>query len=88
MAGSLGKEIYIKEKMSPPTVPEIKAVYDMLQKLAIDVVVHPKAYLDKTLSNKATYAILLITGGIQVAGAFALGEIIGRFHIYGYKKNH
>lgn len=85
----LGKYMWVKEGMSPPTVETFKKVYtqDFVNYYAKfkQYCEQPRQAIPKILAlGKNDY----IRGGaavVQVLGFFSLGEIIGRRHVYGYK---
>lgn len=84
----LGKQIYVKEGYAPPSLAEFQNVYKQLFALGKTQFTkyseNPKALLD--VYNAITRQHVLKYGaiGVQFAGLFALGEMIGRRHIVDY----
>lgn len=88
VVGELGKQVYIKEGMAPPTGAQFQAVFQTLKSLGCKVMKSPKQYLDQFQANSMDYSIRFLVGAVQVVGIFSLGEMIGRRHIVGYKYHH
>lgn len=91
VAGELAKYVWLKEGMSPPSSAELQKVFTSdlkaLYAQALESSRNPAkvaAYVRGFKSDD------YIRGGaivVQLLGIFALGEIIGRRHVYGYKKH-
>lgn len=88
VTAELGKYVWVKEGLAPPTLQQFKQVFtvDLLKAFKSVKSTAPQQYLDIVKGwNKDAY----VKGGaavIQLLGLFSLGEIIGRRHIYGYAK--
>lgn len=84
VTGELAKQIYLKEKLSPPSIAEFQSVYQTLYKKALEYATKPKEVLSfaKNLSKNdfLNYGAI----GVQIVGLFSLGEIIGRRQLVGY----
>lgn len=88
VVGELGKQVYIKEGMAPPTGAQFQAVFQTLKTQGSKVMKSPKQYLDQFQANTMEHSIRFLVGAVQVVGIFSLGEMIGRRHIVGYKHHH
>lgn len=85
VTGQLAKQVYLKEKLSPPSIGEIQSVYQTLYTQALYYAQRPKDFI--AVLNKNVDKNTLINGGaylVQFAGLFALGEAIGRRKLVGY----
>jgi len=84
VTGELAKQVYLKEKLSPPSIADFQTVYQNLYKQALEFSNQPKQIL--TLAKNFGKTELLQYGslGIQLIGLFSLGEIVGRRQIVGY----
>jgi F-type H+-transporting ATPase subunit g len=85
VTGELAKQVYLKEKLSPPSISEIQSVYQTLYTQGLYYAQRPRDLI--AILNKSVDKNTLINGGayiIQFAGLFALGEAIGRRKIVGY----
>ncbi|CAG8672563.1 13534_t:CDS:1, partial [Cetraspora pellucida] len=71
----LAKEVYIKEGLRPPTISEISQAFSNLQSIRL------RDLMEIGLRDAARIAIR----SVEVFGFFALGEIIGRRSLIGYK---
>lgn len=85
VVAELGKQVYIKEGLAPPTGPQFKAVFESLKNLGLDAFKRPRHYLDTVQANSKEYSVKFLVGTVQVLGIFSLGEIIGRRKVIGYK---
>lgn len=83
----LAKQIYLKEKLSPPTLHEIQGVYDLILTKINYYGKHSSELGNLIKSFNQNDLILYGSYFIQLSGLFALGEIIGRRHIVGYAQN-
>lgn len=89
VAGELAKYIWLKEGLSPPTVAEVQKTFTTdLKALFTSALKNPKQ-INQLVEQSKNYTkddyIRFGAYGVQFLGLFALGEIIGRRHIYGYK---
>lgn len=88
VSAELAKQVYVKEGFAPPALGEFQTVYkDLFAKgrsLFKRWSEHPQEFVDfsKSFTKKDAYVYGAI--GVQFAGLFALGEIIGRRHIVDY----
>lgn len=87
----LGKYVWTKEALSPPTTQQLQKVFtqDLLTyvQCAKNTLAKPQTLVDRVSGLDKQK---LIKGGaalVQLLGLFSLGEIIGRRHIYGYKSH-
>ncbi|KAF5102335.1 hypothetical protein D0Z03_000430 [Geotrichum reessii] len=85
VVAELGKQIYIKEGLAPPTGPQFKAVFESLKTLGLDAFKRPQYYIEAVKANSSDYSVKFLVGAVQVLGIFSLGEIIGRRKIVGYR---
>ncbi|GMM51508.1 F1F0 ATP synthase subunit G [Starmerella bacillaris] len=91
VAGEIGKYVWQKEGMALPSLAEFQQSFTNAYKSTVDLGLafsqKPAAGLHYARNlKKDDY----IKGGavlIQLAGIFSIGEMIGRGHIYGYKKH-
>lgn len=85
VTGELAKQVYLKEKLSPPSVAEIQSVYQTLYTQGVYYAQRPLEFVN--VLSKSVDKNTLINGGaylVQFAGLFALGEAIGRRKLIGY----
>lgn len=89
VAGELAKYVWLKEGLSPPSVAEIQKTFTTdLKALLTSAFKNPKQlvqFAEQSKSYTKDDYIRYGAYGVQFLGLFALGEIIGRRHIYGYK---
>lgn len=89
VAGELAKYVWIKEGLSPPTAAEFQKVFTTDLKsfyaCALNSAKQPAKLLEQAKGYSSNDYIRFGALGVQLLGLFALGEIIGRRHIYGYK---
>jgi F-type H+-transporting ATPase subunit g len=86
----LGKHIWVKEGLSPPSIAQFQTTYQQILQNAIK---SGKKYVSDTkamsdLAGSITKSDVIKGGAyaVQFFGLFALGEMIGRRNIYGYPK--
>ena len=88
VVGEVAKQVYVKEGLQPPAFADVKSVYSTLFAKAVYYSKNTAEFTPilKNLNknNYITYGAI----GVQLAGLFNLGEIIGRRHIVGYKSHH
>ncbi|CAM9017539.1 hypothetical protein WICANDRAFT_28580 [Wickerhamomyces anomalus NRRL Y-366-8] len=86
VTGELAKQVYLKEKLSPPSIADFQSVYQKLYKQALELSTKPKEVL--TFAKGLNKNDLLNYGaiGVQIVGLFSLGEIIGRRQLVGYPR--
>ncbi|CAH7669123.1 mitochondrial ATP synthase g subunit-domain-containing protein [Phakopsora pachyrhizi] len=72
------KQVYIKENLAPPKLEQIKSSYQMLLQNAQSL-----NYWKQIISNGEWKRLTIY--GLEAAGIFSIGEMIGRRHIVGYK---
>ncbi|CAN3358146.1 ATP synthase subunit g, mitochondrial [Diutina catenulata] len=85
----LGKTVWKKEAMSPPTIEQFNQVYANAFKFLKNPQAQKQA-MDKAAAFKPTKDCLVKGGvyGIQLLAFFSIGEMIGRRSITGYPKAH
>lgn len=85
VGAELAKEVYAKEGLAPPSTAEVQQVYQQLWKQAQELpakrVEVYKYILDQGVELLAKKGAVY---GVQLAGLFAVGEMIGRWNISGY----
>ncbi|KAH3901788.1 related to ATP synthase subunit g, mitochondrial [Saccharomycodes ludwigii] len=86
VSAEVAKQVYIKEGLAPPTTTEFQSVFRKLYKEAIELTSKPKEALVLLKNVTGKDLIKYSAYGIQLAGLYNLGEIIGRRKIVGY--NH
>ena len=90
--GELAKYVWVKEGLSPPTAAEfqkafttdLKAFYQKALQYKNEAAKDPAKAVDTFQSFTSSDYIKGSAIVLQLLGIFALGEIIGRRHIYGY----
>ncbi|SCV04089.1 LAMI_0H13322g1_1 [Lachancea mirantina] len=84
VVGELSKQVYLKENLQPPSVNDFQTVYTKLYKRALGFATKPKSSLEflKTLGKNDL--VKYGSYGVQLAGLYSLGEIIGRRKVVGY----
>lgn len=87
VVGELGKQVYIKEGMAPPTSAQLKSVAELLQSQAKTAFTQPEKIVNTLKEKPLEYSVKFGIAAVQVFGLFSLGEIIGRRHVIGYKKH-
>lgn len=92
VTGELLKYVWVHEQMSPPTLQQVQRTFTTDAKALFEKAVEsskdPKALQAKVFSWSSKDYIAGGAAIVQLLGLFALGEIIGRRHIYGYKEHH
>lgn len=87
----LGKYIWTKEALSPPTTQQIQKVFtqDLLSyvQCARTTFAKPQMLIDRVSGLDKQKVLKGSAIAVQLLGLFSLGEIIGRRHIYGYKSH-
>ncbi|ANB13808.1 F1F0 ATP synthase subunit g [Sugiyamaella lignohabitans] len=92
VVAELGKHIYVKEGLSPPSGTQFQSVYKNLWQQILTQSKHfanSPAQLVDTVTGVSRQQV--VAGGaylVQFAGLFALGEIIGRRNVFGYPHHH
>ncbi|KAK9457330.1 mitochondrial ATP synthase g subunit-domain-containing protein [Dipodascopsis uninucleata] len=84
VTAEVGKQIYLKEGLAPPTVAQFQSTFTSLYSSALPYIFSPEKALGLLKSINTTSVIKYSCYGIQVLGAFSLGEIIGRRKVVGY----
>ena len=77
----VAKTIYEKEKMSPPSVKELGDAVNGFMTVGKQAVRMVKS---KELPQ-SSQVVSAARVGVELLGFFTIGEIIGRWHIVGYK---
>ncbi|CCH40884.1 ATP synthase subunit g, mitochondrial [Wickerhamomyces ciferrii] len=84
VTGELAKQVYLKEKLSPPSIADFQTVYTTLYKQVLQLSTKPKEVLSFAKNFGKNEALNYGSLAIQLLGLFSLGEIIGRRQIVGY----
>ncbi|SCU89363.1 LAFA_0E17502g1_1 [Lachancea sp. 'fantastica'] len=84
VVGELSKQVYLKEKLQPPSVGEFQSVYTSLYKQAVSMALKPKQSLSLFKNVQKDDLIKYGAYGVQLAGLYSLGEVIGRRKVVGY----
>ncbi|SCU99983.1 LANO_0F04632g1_1 [Lachancea nothofagi CBS 11611] len=84
VVGELSKQVYLKEGMQPPSVSDFQSVYTKLYKQALSVALKPKQSLSMFKNVQKDDVVKYGAYGIQLAGLYSLGEVIGRRKVVGY----
>ena len=85
VTAELSKQVYSKEKLQPPTLQDFKTVYSQIWKCGLERVTSPKAAANCISSAPMDVYLKCGAYGIQILGCFALGEVIGRRKLVGYR---
>lgn len=84
VVGELSKQVYLKEGLQPPAVSDFKTVYTNLYKQALGLALKPKQSLSIFKNVQKDDVVKYGAYGIQLAGLYSLGEVIGRRKVVGY----
>ncbi|KAI5949730.1 ATP20 [Candida theae] len=87
VGAELSKTIYQKEGLAPPSIKQFETVYQNAFKWLKNPAEQQKV-IEQVKSYKPNVQDAVKYGvyGIQLAGFFAVGEIVGRRRIFGYPK--
>ncbi|KAG5420733.1 ATP20 [Candida metapsilosis] len=87
VGAELSKTVYQKEGLAPPSVKQFETVYQNAFKWLKNPAEQQK-FVEQAKAYKPTSQDAVKYGvyGIQLAGFFAVGEIVGRRRIFGYPK--
>ncbi|CAK7894380.1 ATP synthase subunit g, mitochondrial [[Candida] anglica] len=85
VGAEVGKVIYKKEGLAPPTTKEFETVFQNAVKF-LKSGEQQKQFLEKAAAFKPTKECAVKAGiyGTQLLAFFSVGEIIGRRHVFGY----
>ncbi|SCZ93680.1 BZ3500_MvSof-1268-A1-R1_Chr6-3g08817 [Microbotryum saponariae] len=78
VAKEIVKQVYVKEKLAPPSLGQVTYVYQQFFNSARDVNYWQQLYKSGEWKRWAIYAV-------EAYGIFKIGEMIGRRHVVGYK---
>lgn len=84
VVGEVSKQVYLKEGLQPPSVADFQKVYTQLYKQALEFAFKPKQALSMFKNVQKNEVLRFGAYGVQLAGLFSLGEIIGRRKVVGY----
>ncbi|SCW04373.1 LAFE_0H12090g1_1 [Lachancea fermentati] len=84
VAAEVSKQVYLKEGLQPPSVADFQSVYTQLYKQTLGLVLKPKDSLAVFKNVQKNDILRYGSYGIQLAGLYSLGEIIGRRKVVGY----
>lgn len=84
VSAELGKQVWLKEKLSPPSIQEIQSIYQTIYTQGFYYAQRPVEFLSILKSLDKNFAINSAAYLVQFAGLFALGEAIGRRKLIGY----
>lgn len=80
VTGQLVKQVYLKEKMSPPSMTEFESVYKSLYKS-----LSTGEFVSAARNMNAKQVVQLSADGLIIYGFFVFGEMVGRRNVVGYK---
>lgn len=84
----VAKQVYVKEGFSFPATSEFQNVFKSLKDKSVSAVKRwsdePHLLIDSIKAINCGHVIKYGSYGVQLAGLFALGEIIGRRKVVGY----
>ncbi|SCV67761.1 BQ2448_5372 [Microbotryum intermedium] len=78
VAKEIVKQVYVKEKLAPPSLGQVTYVYQQFFNSARDLNYWQQLYKSGEWKRWAIYAV-------EAYGIFKIGEMIGRRHVVGYK---
>ncbi|KAH3675721.1 hypothetical protein WICMUC_002513 [Wickerhamomyces mucosus] len=84
VVGELSKQVYLKEKLSPPSIAEIREVYYNIYDQFLRLTYRPNEVISFIKNFGKNEFITYGSYAVQIFGLFSLGEIIGRRQIVGY----
>ncbi|CDR44117.1 CYFA0S13e03774g1_1 [Cyberlindnera fabianii] len=84
VSAEIAKQVWLKEKLSPPSLHEIQSVYQTLYTQGFYYAQRPTEFLSILKSIDKNVIVNSTAYLIQFAGLFALGEAIGRRKLVGY----
>ncbi|SCU91242.1 LADA_0F08878g1_1 [Lachancea dasiensis] len=84
VVGELSKQVYLKEGLQPPSIADFQSVYTKLYKQAVSAALKPKQSLGFIKNVQKDDVVKYGAYGIQLAGLYSLGEVIGRRKVVGY----
>lgn len=83
VAKHIGIRVYEQERMSPPTSAEIDASLQGMRQVARHTASMVRNKQIPTLDTVKTSARV----GLELLGFFTIGEMVGRWHLVGYKSH-
>lgn len=84
VVGELSKQVYLKEGLQPPAISDFQSVYTKLYKQALDLALKPRQSLSLFKNIQKDSVLKYGAYGVQLAGLYSLGEVIGRRKVVGY----
>lgn len=85
VGAELSKQVYLKERLQPPSIDEFKRAYIGLYQRGSFYASRPKDVINLVKAFKKDDYIKYSALLIQLLGFYSVGEIIGRRKIVGYK---
>ncbi|KAK9488566.1 mitochondrial ATP synthase g subunit-domain-containing protein [Lipomyces starkeyi] len=84
VVAEVSKQVYLRESFAPPTAAQFQSTYNGLYSSVLPYFTSPEAFLAALKSINGAALFKFVGYGIQLFGAFSLGEIVGRRKIVGY----
>lgn len=90
VGAELSKQIYLKERLQPPSIDEFKRAYVGFYQKGIFYASRPKDIISLVQTFNKDHYIKFTAYFVQLLGFYSVGEIIGRRNVVGYKdhSNH
>lgn len=90
VGAELSKQVYLKEKLQPPSVSDFKRAYLGMYYKGLYYATKPNEFIALVRAIKKDDAIRYSAYLVQILGFYSIGEIIGRRKLVGYKdyKHH
>ncbi|GAV54370.1 hypothetical protein ZYGR_0AL01020 [Zygosaccharomyces rouxii] len=90
VGAELSKQVYLKERLQPPSIDEFKRAYVGLYQRGLFYASRPKDVINLVKAFKKDDYIKYTAFFVQLLGFYSVGEIIGRRKLVGYKdyNNH
>jgi len=86
VGAALGREVWMKEKMSPPSLQQAQQSMQSMWRSVLQIKPGQAVQAVQNMSGEKVAGYGLV--GLQVLGFFSIGEMIGRRHIVGYSISH
>ncbi|CCK71175.1 F1F0 ATP synthase subunit g KNAG_0G01170 [Huiozyma naganishii CBS 8797] len=85
VGAELSKQVYLKEKLQPPSWADFQSVYLKLYQSSLRLANSPKAAIDCLSQIPKNDLIKYGSIGVQLVGFYSVGEVIGRRKLVGYR---
>lgn len=85
VGAELSKQVYLKEKLQPPSIDEFKRAYIGLYHISLFYASRPKDIVNLVKAFKKDDYIKYTAFFVQLLGFYSVGEIVGRRKLVGYK---